>query len=179
MSCTERCRKAGPGACCCSCEGQHHGEAGPQPRLAFEVKLSLPAPKFIAPIIQAMTPLVETHAEDCACDACRSDVRRVAKVEDARALEPVSGIPGDGEPSRAGSIPAPTTVDLGRGESLTVYSIQTKEQVDTITRVIDGHQVELAPGERPDGSPVWIAHAGDRVAFDSDPDVAARKALER
>lgn len=29
MTCTERCRRAHPGPCCCSCSGEHHGEDAP------------------------------------------------------------------------------------------------------------------------------------------------------
>lgn len=64
MTCTEACRKAMPGTCCCSCSGAHHGEAAPvqQKRLALGGSV--------------VTLPVEVHAETCACAACRSESPR-------------------------------------------------------------------------------------------------------
>lgn len=72
MSCTSRCREAAPGTCCCSCSGEHHGEAAPvqQKRLAL-VSDSLLAAS--ATDLGALIREAEIHPEDCACEACISD----------------------------------------------------------------------------------------------------------
>ncbi len=56
MTCTERCRRAAPGECCCECKGEHHGEAGPQRRLPIALAATLP---------------IEVHPEDCAGLCCK------------------------------------------------------------------------------------------------------------
>jgi hypothetical protein len=148
MTCTEACRKAMPGTCCCSCSGAHHGEAAPiqQKRLALEAvarmigegtvtipdaaidPAQLTSDASVA-LIYAIQPHVEVHAETCACEVCRSESPRQ---------------------------PHERTV-----EGRTVH-------------LAPGYRYTL---DSEDGEPIWIASHNGRRASAVDPDVAARKAL--
>lgn len=151
MSCTERCRKALPGACCCECGGAHHGEAGPQKRLGLVSAAVENEPDQLVHVSEELleachqdieqmlreAATVEVHDEACDCAACLSeDTHRPAAIS---------------PPARA-----PFDMDIG------------------------GRIVHLSPGNRwtPDSVElIWIAQYQGKRASHVDPEAAARKVI--
>ena len=154
MTCSERCRKAAPGTCCCSCEGAHHGEAAP----IQQKRLELAA----AGIAEDFKPFDR--------DQMAEEFRAVMATEREALGRGFMGVPSERHPGDCTCVTCYSDPAVRAGARL------------PHDRTIEGRTVHLSPGYRytldsEAGEPIWFAYFGATHTSAVDPDVAARKAL--